>query len=189
VGEPQSKANNFNSCVATLRRLVGEERFVKVVAALEPETQAIVHHPPLATAWVATRHFAAVIETAGCDAFDGDEARVVDWARQSVGRDLRTVYKLFIRFLSPSYVIERAARVWSTYTRDNGTMRAAVVGERTCEVYYEGLAATVVSPLYWAWQRGTILAAADASGVKDARAETVSGGQRERDCVLRITWR
>jgi hypothetical protein len=189
VPEPQSKANNFNTCVATLRRLVGDERFAQVVAALPPETQALVHKPPLTTTWVPTRNFAAVIETAGRELFASDETKIVDWARRAVASDLRTVYRFFIRFLSPSFVIERAARVWSTYTHDNGTMRAAVVGERTCEVYYQGLAAEVVSPLYWAWQRGSILAAADASGVTEARAETKTGGGHERDCVLRITWR
>jgi hypothetical protein len=189
VGEPRSKANNFNTCVATLLRLVGDERFARVVDKLGPETQAMVRKPPLATTWIATRNLAALIETAGRELFGGDETKIVDWARQTVGTDLRTVYRFFIRFMSPSFVIERAARVWSTYTQDNGTMRAAIVAERTCEVYYEGLAAEVVSPLYWAWQRGTILGAADATGVKDARAETVSGGGRERSCVLRISWR
>jgi hypothetical protein len=188
VGEPRSKANNFNTCVATLLRLVGDERFAQVVAKLAPETQAIVHRPPLATTWIATRHFAAVIETAGRELFGSDEAKIVDWARQAVGSDLRTIYRFFIRFMSPSFVIERAARVWSTYTQDNGTMRAVVVGDRICEVYYQGLGAEFVSPLYWAWQRGSILAAADATGVRNARAETLSGGGHERDCVLRISW-
>jgi hypothetical protein len=189
VGAPHSKANNFNSCVATLRQMVGEEPFARVVAALPSETQALVHKPPLPTTWIATQHLACVIETAGRELFSSDEERVVDWARQAVGRDLRTVYKVFIRFLSPTFVIERAARVWSTYTQDNGTMRASVVGERLCEVYYDGLASEVVSPLYWAWQRGTIAAAADASGVKDVRVATARGGGRERDCVLRVSWR
>jgi hypothetical protein len=189
VGEPQTKANNFNTCVGTLRRLVGDDAFARVVAALPSETRAVVQKPPLATTWVPTRHFAAVIETAGRELFGGDEERVVDWSRQAVRSDLRTVYKMFIRFLSPAFIVERAARLWTTYTLDNGTMRAAVVGERMCEVYYEGLGADVVSPLYWAWQRGTIHAAADATGVKDVRTEAVRGGGRTRDLVLRVSWR
>jgi hypothetical protein len=189
VGEPQSKANNFNSCIATLRRLLGDEPFARVVGELPPETRAIVEKPPLATTWIPTRHLAAVIQTVGGGVFANDEARIVEWARKAVGSDLRTVYKVFIRFMSPAFVIERAARIWTTYTHDNGTMRAAVVDGHTCEVYYNDLSATVVSPLYWAWQRGTIHAAADATGVKDVRVETVSGGGHGRDCVLRVRWR
>jgi hypothetical protein len=187
-GEPQAKATNFNSMAATLRRLLDETTWGHLVEQLTPETARLIDQPRLTMSWVPTRHFVELLETAGRVAFAEDEARIEEMARQSVGGDMRTVYRVFIRILSPHYVMERAARLWSTYTHNNGTMRAVAVGERAAEVHYEGLAATAVSPTYWAFQRGAVRAVAEATGIKDIRVATVSGGGHARDCTLRVSW-
>jgi hypothetical protein len=188
-GEPQAKATNFNSMAATLRRLLDEATFGAVVSALSAETAALIERPKLAITWIPTRQFVELLETAGRVAFAGDEKRVEEMGRQSVGGDMRTVYRVFIRLLSPLFVMERAAKLWGTYTRNNGTMRAVSVDEHTADVYYEGLSEQVVSPIYWAFQRGAVRAVGEATGIKDVRVEMRAGGGRSRDCTLRVTWR
>jgi hypothetical protein len=187
-GEPQAKATNFNSVATTLRRLLDEVTFRALVSALSRETAALIEQPKLPMTWIPTRQFVELLETAGRVAFAGDEKRVEEMGCQSVGGDMRTVYRVFIRLMSPQFVMQRAAKLWSTYTRNNGTMRAVAVDAHTADVYYEGLNAQAVSPIYWAFQRGAVRAVGEATGIKNVRVETRAGGGRARDCTMRVTW-
>jgi hypothetical protein len=187
-GEPQAKATNFNSMALSLRKMLDADSFARVVASLSPATRQMVETPKLPMSWIPTRAFMELLDAAGRIGFAGDEARVEEMARRAVGGDMRTVYKMFIRMFSPQFVMERAAKLWGTYTRNNGTMRAVAAGERAADVHYNGLSPVVANPTYWAFQRGAVRAVGEATGIKNVRVETVSGGGRSGDCVLRVSW-
>ena len=40
------------------------------------------------------------------------------------------MYKMFIRFLSPQFVIERGTKLWAQYTRKQGRRAATADGPR-----------------------------------------------------------
>jgi hypothetical protein len=182
------KGTGFASATAALREVAGEISFARMVATLPPATQALVYKPPLPMTWVEAIRFAELLQAAGRELLGGDERRAQAAARLAMGNDLRGVYKIFIRLLSPTYVISRGAKMWETYARNNGTMRSVPIGERGAEVHYDGIAPELSFPMYWAWQRGVLQAVGEATGIKNVRVETVSGGGHLGQCVLRATW-
>lgn len=186
--EPEGKASGFNSAVATLRQLVTPEAFQRVVAALPPETVELIEHPPLSLAWISTAHFRALVDAAVAQLFDGDESRLVEWGRRAVAHDLRTIYKVFIRFLSPRFVIERGARLWDTYQRNFGHAEAEVDGDNGCIVRYDGLPLAYTSPAFWAYQRGALHGVMDATGMKNVVVELVAGGGNTGHARFRVSW-
>ena len=101
---------------------------------------------------------------------------MVDWGRQALKNDLRTIYKMFIRFLSPMYVIERGPRLWQTYARNSGDLTAVVVDEQTCDVLYAGMPELLRWDGYWAYQRGALRGVMEATGLKAISVETLDGG-------------
>lgn len=189
MGEPEGKASGFNSAVATLHKLVGTDAFEALVATLPPETIDVIRHPPLPLAWIPTTHFRALVDAAVARPFAGDESRLVEWGRRAVAQDMRTIYKVFIRFLSPRFVIERGARLWDTYQRNFGRVAAEVDGDQACLVRYDGLPLAYISPAFWAYQRGALHGVMDATGMKDVTVELVAGGGATGHARFRVSWR
>lgn len=189
MAEPEGKGSGFNQAVQTLRRMVPAEAFERMVATLPEETAALVRRPPLSLAWIPTRHFTVLLRAAEAQLFGGNEALIADWGRQAVLGDLRTIYKMFVRFLSPQWVIERAARLWETYVRNQGRVEATPVGSAACEVRYSGLPAEVVSAGYWAYQRGALRGVMEATGMKQIDVELLEGGGTAMHARFRVRWR
>jgi hypothetical protein len=188
VGEPEAKGSGFTAPVDALRGMVPADAWARFVAALPADTQQLIAHPPLAVAWVPFRHFMDVLRAAEPLLFDNDAERFSEVGRIAVGAGLKTLYRAFIRLASPQFVIERSARMYETYVRNNGSVRAVSVGPKMTEVYYSGLHRECVSPASWAYQRGALQAVSEAINVKTARVERVKGGGRAADCIFRITW-
>jgi hypothetical protein len=189
VPEPESKGSGFGSAVAALRKMVPADAFERMVATLPPETADLVRHPPLPVAWISTHHFRALITATAQQLFGGDEKKLEEWGRQALLSDLRGIYKMFIRFLSPQFVIERGAKLWDTYSRNMGTARATAAGDAVAEVVYSGLPVDIVSPAYWAYQRGAMKGVMEATGYKTVGIETVEGGGNMGHAKFRVSWK
>jgi hypothetical protein len=183
---PELKAAGFNSAVNALRVLSTPADFDKMVDALPPETAELVRHPPLAVAWLPNEHFSALIETACRVVFGGDETRIEEVARRAMSLDLKTIYKIFVRLASPQFVVERATKLWQTYTRNNGFATATPTGNAGCEVAYEDIDRP--SPVLWAYQRGAIRGVIEATGVKTVRVQVLRGGHTQPHCRFAVTW-
>jgi hypothetical protein len=189
VAEPEGKGSGFNRAVQTLRRMVPPEAFERMAATLPEDTVALIRRPPLSLAWIPTRHFTTMLRAAEAQLFGGDEQQLADWGRQAVLGDLRTIYKMFVRFLSPQWVIERGARLWETYVRNQGHVEAMPVGDDACEVRYAGLPADLVSAGYWAYQRGALRGVMEATGMKQIDVELLEGGGQASHARFRVRWR
>src|SRR3954454_14613668 len=90
----------------------------RVIAPLSAQAAELVRRPPLPVAWIGITNFPELVASVRGHAFGRDEAKYVEWGRQAILIDLRTIYKVFIRFLSPQFVIERGTKLWQTYTRN-----------------------------------------------------------------------
>ena len=189
MAEPESKGSGFSSAVSVLRKMTAPEAFEQMVATLPPETAELVRRPPLPVAWISSYHFQTLLTAVVRDLFGGDEKKLEDWGRQSLLADMRGIYKMFIRFLSPQFVIERGAKLWDTYTRNQGTARATAVGTAAADVFYTGLPADLCSPAFWAYQRGAVKGVMEATGYKTVTVETLDGGGSAGHATLRISWK
>ncbi len=188
MGVPEAKGSGFNAPVETLRKMATPEAWARFVAALPPDTQALVQRPPLAVEWVPFRHFMDVLRAGETTLFGGDPERFAEVGRQAIGLSLKTLYRALIRLASPQFIIERSARMYETYVRNNGTVRAEPVGDKMCEVHYSGLDRDCVSPASWAFQRGSLQGVSETINVKSVKVERVKGGGRSPDCVFRVSW-
>jgi hypothetical protein len=188
MGEPETKGSGFLAIVNTLRVMLPEEAFERVVRALPADTAELVRKPPLPVAWVHSRHFFDVVGAAARVAFGGDEERLLEVGRRAMQGDLKTVYKMFIKLFSPGFVIERGTRLWQTYSRNSGHLRAAAVGDKACDVFYEDLPQKYMTTAYWAYQRGCLKGVIEATGMKNVQVDVLEGGGRENRAVVRIRW-
>jgi hypothetical protein len=188
VGEPESKGSGFTSAVTTLKKMLPPETLEQIVSTLTPETAELVRRPPLPVAWIGIGHFPELVRAVRAHGFS-DERKFEEWGRQAMLIDLRTIYKMFIRSLSPQFVIERGAKLWQTYTRNQGNVRATPDGESSALVTYEGLPHQLVSPEFWAYQRGVLLGVMEATGMKQIAVETLGGGATTTGARFRVSWR
>jgi hypothetical protein len=172
--------------VTILRQMLSPEGFERMVAALSPETAEAVRRPPLPLAWLPGRCVFELSEVALRAAFNGDEAQLRDMARRSMLIDLKGIYRVFIRFASAKYVIDRGARLWDTYWRNNGRVSVDELSGNAVEVKYEDLASG--NHGFWIAQCGSLLGVIEATGLKNGKVAIVRGGGNERWCVVRVTW-
>lgn len=189
MGEPESKGSGFTSAVTVLRKMLGGEKLERIIATLSPETSELVRRPPLPVAWISVGHFPELLRAVRAHGFGGDETKFEEWGRQAMLIDLRTIYKMFIRFLSPQFVIERGAKLWQTYTRNQGNVRAVADTASSAIVTYEGLPQALVSPEFWAYQRGVLLGVMEATGMRQIAIESLGGAATTTGAVFRVSWK
>jgi len=183
---PEAKASGFNSTVKALEAMLPASAFERVIQALPPETAELIAHRPLPLEWLPVQRYADLIATALREGFGGDEEKIVDVGRRTLRADLKTIYRMFIKLLSVQYVIERGAKLWLTYNRNNGMVHAEHVGPRSCEVHYEGVRG--IYPGHWAYHRGGILGILDATGYRHVAARVLKGGRDDHHMVLLASW-
>jgi uncharacterized protein (TIGR02265 family) len=184
---PLAKAAGFNSVVAVLRDgLLGEKAFATVVAHLPHATVEVIRTPPLPVQWIPCERYGDLVAAALVHGFGGDEEQLVEMGRRAFLHDLKTLYRVFIKLLSPAYVIGRASSLWLTYNRNNGLLTARQVGDRRCEVTYENIVA--VYPGFWSYQRGCLLAAVQATGYSKATVVVSRPGTRTGNALFTIDW-
>jgi hypothetical protein len=182
----ESKAAGFNSTVSMLREMCTPEQLAAVLSALPPETADLVRTPPLPVTWIPNRHVRILQSTAVRVAFDGNVRKMVDLSRRARLADLGTIYRYFVRLASAQFAIERAAKMYTTYTRNNGSLTVTATGKRFAELTFKDISEP--SPAAWAYYEGAIQAVVEMTGLKTASVLTVRGGGREPDCVFRVTW-
>jgi hypothetical protein len=183
---PTAKATGFISAVSAIRSLCTPSDFAAVVRALPPDTAALVERPPLPLEWMPTRHFTELVVAAHRIAFAGDDDKVIQAASRAMRNDLKTIYRVFIRFMSPGYVIERGAKLFDTYNRDNGALTVARTSESSAEITYRGI--LNANPTVWLYHRGAIHGVLEAMGYKSFSVTVQSGGGDTSSCVLVAEW-
>jgi hypothetical protein len=187
VAPPTAKGAGFNSIVAILRdELLSAEEFAGFVRKLPPETAEAIQTPPLPMEWIPCARYGDLLSGLLKHAFRGDEERVVELGRRAFLYDLKTLYRVFIKLMSPGYVIDRASRIWLTYNRDNGALSARKVGETRCEVHYDKIRA--IYPGFWAHQRGCLLAAVQATGYPRVTAVVSRPDDGQGNAIITVDW-
>jgi hypothetical protein len=157
-----------------------------VVKTLPKETVELIERPALPVTWISPQHFNNLITACTKRIFHGREEPLLNAAKQAMREDLSSFYKVFIKLLSPQFVIERGTKLWDTYNRDNGTVSSRRSGERSAEVQYSGIVTSF--PEFWVWQRGCIIGILEQTGLKLPRATLVKGGGSLPDAVIEASW-
>lgn len=189
MAEPETKGSAFISAVNALKKMAPPEAFDRMVQALSPEAAHLVRKLPLPIEWLPAKVWFELLYGAHEHVFHGNDEKLAEMARVALMSDLTTVYKVFIRLLSPQYVVERGTRIWETYARNSGHLRAESVGDKAADVFYQDLPKQYMRPAYWAYQCGAVKGAIEATGVKGVEVVVLAGGGKENKAILRCSWR
>jgi len=185
---PETKATGLISFYEVLREMAPPERLAAFLAELPPDTAHLLEKPPFPTAWLPSFHFMRIAATAQRVIFDGDDQPLFELGRNQIGRDLNSIYKLLVRMVTnPQMMIDRATRIWKTYSRGGGELR--VIDRKSHEVELEYVNVPYPFPGFWIYIAGTILGVSELSGAREIQVRLVSGGGMTGTCRYRVTWR
>jgi hypothetical protein len=116
----------------------------------------------------------------------GDLAVCVRAGRFSAGWSLNTVLKVFVRFRTPSWLVDRATRVWDRY-HDTGrwTVTAPLPNKFVGDLYEFA----VKDEAFCARLRGWLAGAVELTGGKNAVVTETKCACRGQDhCVFAASW-
>jgi hypothetical protein len=119
------KAASIINTIDLARGIVGEPRFGEMISTLPPATQALFGRRILPVEWLEADHWLPFQQAMLYEHFEGDEMPFREFIRKVCERDFNTFYKVIIRMiLSPNGLLERTAKLWSTYS-DSGRLEVA----------------------------------------------------------------
>lgn len=182
---PSSKAAGFITVVNVLREECDPADFARYAAALPAATAALVEVAPMAIAWLPIDHFYALVDTAQAVLFGGKDERVVAVGHRSIGRDVGTLYRAFVRLASPEYVMSRTAQLWGAYNRDHGTVTVVMRSPTAADVTYAGIPPRAPAA-FWAFQRGALRAVLEATGVRNVSTELIPPAAAGAPTTIRV---
>jgi hypothetical protein len=187
MASPEQKGAGFLSLLKVVRTRLPPPAFADLMKRLPKDTQHLIEHPPLPVAWIANHHGRLLLDELYHHVLRKNDAELEEIARLALMADLNSIYRMFIRFASPQYVIDRGSRIWETYTRNNGRVRAEATSKNSCDVFYEDIAETGAA--FWVYQRGAIRGVLAATGMKDIAVEIVAGGSDTGSAKFAVRWR
>jgi hypothetical protein len=184
--QAQGKAQGFNGLLQAIKSKVSPSDYAAFLAALPERVRGNALSPPLPMAWLPGEDFFIALETAHEVALKHDLQAVFDIGCAQMRSDMNGVYRAFLKIVSPNAVLNHAARIWQTYTKDGGTLRVLSNDPGRCETIIEGIPRP--SDIYWAYMRGSTSALLELTRAKAHRCEIVAGGGRESFAQFRNTW-
>jgi hypothetical protein len=134
--QASSQAVGFASCITVLRQMCDKHTYLAFLAALDPETRAIVEAPPDADTWLPLTHWMRFLETAHLIAFSGSDDKITELSELGMMPDMQRIQTRAMRFTSPQFVITRAAKLWQSFCRNNGHVETSGASSNACEVHY-----------------------------------------------------
>jgi uncharacterized protein (TIGR02265 family) len=119
------KAASVTNTIAFARQELGSQ-FDALVAELPPATRSLLQRQLLPVEWLPADDWMAFLDALLHKHFHGNEQAFLRLTHRTVERDFNTFYRMFLRlFVSPFSVIDRAAKLYSTYV-EGGTIKVDV---------------------------------------------------------------
>jgi hypothetical protein len=97
------------------RETFGDDALDRMKAHLGPESCALLDRRLSPVEWLDVGAWQPVNEAILDHLCGGDEARFMAFLRTVCERDFNTLYRAFLKVLSPAFVLDRTAKVWRTY--------------------------------------------------------------------------
>ena len=111
----QIKGSAIKETIEQIKKRAGEEAFQKILGLLDPETRKVCESEVFASTWYSLDIFTRFLEIEIRVFADGNEEMVTRGSEAIIERQLRGIYKAFVKLGSPEFVIKRIAAVHATY--------------------------------------------------------------------------
>jgi hypothetical protein len=185
---PQVKALGVKSFVDAIKKRAGTEEFARFLGALSPAARTVVDNPPPAQAWLPISVELELIQQALTHAFSGDLGKLRAASADSATQDFTSAYRIFIKLLSPMFLIKRVGIVWSMLYRDNGSLEITKLDEAGREVHFRVTAAAAMPAVWWEFLIAGIEAVVLLTRIENPRVFATGGGGHERFLDFCCRW-
>lgn len=111
----QIKGTAVKEAVEQIKAHAGRDAFENILGLLDTETRKIIESEIVSSNWYSLDVFARFLEVQNRVLAGGNEEMIIRGAEAANERQLRGVYKAFVKVGSPEFVIERLAAVHATY--------------------------------------------------------------------------
>lgn len=101
--------------VRAFRKRSGDDGYDRILGTLDEATQAVFRGAILPTTWYPLDAFVRLLEADLRETAGGDEFELVARSEWLVEKQLRGVYRLFVKLGSPEFVLKRISIVHMTY--------------------------------------------------------------------------
>jgi len=111
----QIKGSAIQETINQVKRRSGEDAFQKILALLDEEARNVFKSEIYSSSWYSLDFFTRFLELEIRVLADGKEEMVTRGSEAVIERQLRGIYKAFVKLGSPEFVIKRIAAVHATY--------------------------------------------------------------------------
>ena len=111
----QIKGSAIKETIDQIKSRAGEEALQKILCLLDEETRTICQNEIFPSSWYPLDVFTRFLEVEIRVLADGKEEMVTRGSEVVIERQLRGIYKVFVKLGSPEFVIKRIAAVHATY--------------------------------------------------------------------------
>jgi hypothetical protein len=178
------KGQSLRNYPITLRAVRGDEVADRVLALLSPELrQGLELGTILAGGWYPVAYKRELHQAGSKVTGEPGFARVMGY--EQTKRDLRGIYKTFVRIATPRFVLSIASRIFSTYFRP-GTMRVLENRDNFVSVELTGCAGFDAN--IWRDVLGGCQATLMVAGARTCRIRIMGGGNDGDDFARATAW-
>jgi hypothetical protein len=111
----QIKGSAIRETIDLVKKRAGEPAFQKILSLLDEEARKVFEGEIFSSSWYSLNLFTRFLELEIRVLADGKEEMVTRGSEAVIERQLRGIYKAFVKLGSPEFVIKRIAAVHATY--------------------------------------------------------------------------
>src|SRR6201987_2805618 len=111
----QIKGSAIKETIQQIKSRNGEEAFQKILGLLDEETRKICQGEIYSSTWYPLNNFTRFLEVEIRVLAEGREEMITRGSEAVIEKQLRGIYKAFVKLGSPEFVIKRIAAVHATY--------------------------------------------------------------------------
>jgi hypothetical protein len=165
----------------------GEAGLERAINMLDADSQDTFHSPITTADWVSLDAYAALLEVVVREFEGRNEANLTQRAERVFDKQLKGVYRMFVRLGSPEWIIKRISAVHATYFK-GVEMHIASTEDHRIVIRYTGF--TKKHRLLEYNIQGFYRKALEISGAKDVTTRfTVPMAQEAAYSELTVSWR
>jgi len=133
----QIKGTAVLDTIAMVKKRAGEEGFKKIVALLNEDAKKLFQGEVFTSSWYPLDLFTQFLEVEIRESAGGNEELLIKGSEAVIERQLRGIYKVFVKLGSPEFVLKRIAAVHATYFR-GVEIRVEMTGPGNATIRYTG---------------------------------------------------
>lgn len=181
------KGAPVSDAIKAIKRRHGDQAYNTIVGLLEGETRALFEQAPiLPTSWYSLDAFVQFLEMDLKVTAEGNEQELIQRSEDLIERQLRGIYKLFIKLGSPEFVLKRIAVIHRTYFQ-GVSVEVRLSGDGKAVVKYTGFEKQ--HRLIGLSIIGFYRKALELSGAKAVKAEYTTSIEDDKGyCELMLSW-